>query len=215
MSIRRVITLLLTGAAVLLAADVRPGFATRDPRYKLKATDVLDIQYRYTPEFNQTISVQPDGFISLSIVGDVRVGGLTVNEARTAVLTKAKERLTDPEVAIALKEFEKPYFVVGGEVGAPGRYEMRGKVHAIQAIAMAGGFRGPTAKHSQVLLLRPTENDDLAETRLLNLKDLKKLEEQNIELQPGDTLLVPQNRISKVERIIRWVNVGVFWNPLP
>src|SRR5208282_37084 len=102
----------------------------------------------------QTVTVQPDGFVTLQIVGDLKLQGLTLEQLTAAILEKAAQRLNDPEVTIVLRYFEKPYFVVGGEVGAPGRFEMRGAVTALQAIQMAGGFKTASAKYSQVLLFR-------------------------------------------------------------
>src|SRR4051794_25067248 len=117
-------------------AQKSPPFAERDPRYRIQPTDVLEVHYRYTPEFDQTITIQPDGFVTLQVVGDVKLEGLTLEQANAAVLEKASRRLRNPEITLVLKDFEKPYFVVGGEVLNPGKFEMRGQVTAIQAIAI-------------------------------------------------------------------------------
>ena len=201
----------------LFAADqAHPAFAERDPRYRLQPNDVIEIQYRYTPEYNQTASVQPDGFVTLQLVGDVKVEGLTLDQARIAVRDQAATRLRDPEVFLVLKDYEKPHFVVGGEVTNPGRFDYRGRITAVEAIAMAGGFRTASAKHSQVILFWRA-NAGMGETRVLNMKEMMyapKLE-KDIVLRPGDMLLVPQNRVSKIERFVRWGNWGVYWNPIP
>lgn len=187
-----------------------PAFAEHDPRYRLQPSDVLEIHYRYTPEFDQTVTVEPDGFVSLEIVGDIKLRGLTLDQVRSAILQRASVRLKDPEITLALKEFEKPYFVVGGEVNTPGRFEMRGTVTAVEAIAMAGGFKN-SAKHSQVVLFRKV-SADLAKTQILNLKAAMtgSTSEPNIDLRSGDMLIVPQNRISKIERLVKIVNVGAY-----
>ena len=192
------IFLTLLGAAAALAQTSR--FSERNPRYVLQPSDVLEIHYRYTPEFDQTVTVQPDGFVALQIVGDLKLQGLTVDQLKTTILEKASQRLNNPEVTIVLKDFEKPYFVVGGEVGAPGRFEMRGEVTALQAIQMAGGFKTASAKHSQVLLFRRV-GPDLAETKILNLKTAMAVsaKEPLADLHSGDMLIVPQNR-SKQDR---------------
>jgi polysaccharide biosynthesis/export protein len=191
-----------------------PVFADRDARYRLQPNDVIETNYRYTPEFNQEVKVQPDGFVNLQLIGDLKVAGMTVEEARKAIAEKAGERLRDPELQLVLKEFELPHFVVGGEVGNPGKFEMHGEVTAIQAIAMAGGLK-ESSKHSQVLLLRRV-SPDLAETKLLNLKKMMDAgdRQEDVALRPGDILVVPKNRLSKIERVMKWANVGIFWNPV-
>lgn len=203
----------LVFAAAALAQNA--GFAERDPRYRLQPTDVVEVHYRYTPEFDQTVTVQPDGFATLQIVGDIKLQGLTLDQAKAAILQKASLRLREPEITLVLKDFEKPYFVVGGEVANPGKFEMRGAVTAVQAIAIAGGFKTASAKHSQVILFRRT-GSDLAKTEVLDLRTAMhpSHSEPLADLRPGDMLIVPQNFISKIERYIKWTNVGMYWNPI-
>src|SRR5215510_11442912 len=71
-------------------------------RYRLQPGDVIEVQFRYTPEFNQTVTVQPDGYVSLEIGGDLKVAGLTVEETRQAILAQAATRLQDPVASIVL-----------------------------------------------------------------------------------------------------------------
>jgi polysaccharide export outer membrane protein len=202
----------LMSAASLFAQNL--AFSEHDPRYRLQPSDVLEVHYRYTPEFDQSVTVQPDGFVTLQIVGDLKLQGLTLDEVKALLVEKASQRLKEPEITLTLKDFEKPYFVVGGEVGTPGRFEMRGSVTALQAIAMAGGFKN-SSKHSQVVLFRRV-GPDLAKTEVLNLKAAMtaSASEPNISLRPGDMLIVPQNRVSKIERYVKWGNFGAYINPL-
>ena len=189
-------------------------FSERDPRYRLQPSDTLEIHYRYSPEFDQTVTVQPDGFVALQLAGDLKLQGLTVDQAKAAILEKATQRLRDPEITVVLKDFEKPYFLVGGEVANPGRFEMRGPVTAIEAIAMAGGFKTASAKHSQVILFRRV-GPDLAKTEILDLKAAMSpsATEGLADLKSGDMLIVPQNRVSKIERFVKWGNYGIYGNP--
>jgi len=183
-------------------------------RYILQPGDEVTVQYRYTPEFDQTIKVQPDGFVSLEVVGDVKLGGLTINQARELIVEKAKVRLKDPEIALSLKDFEKPFFVVAGEVVKPGKFELRDHLTAMQAVMLAGGFKDQ-AKASQVIVFRRL-NSELSETKILNFKDAaqKGGKFQDLILQPGDMLMIPQNTITRIERYMKAVNVGMFFNPL-
>jgi len=198
---------------LLLAGSIfgQTGFTEHDPRYRIQPSDVIEVHYRYTPEFDQTVTIQPDGFVALQIVGDLKLQGLTLDQVRAAILAKASLRLKDPEITLVLKDFEKPYFVVGGEVANPGRFEMRGQVTAVQAIAMAGGFKAASAKHSQVVLFRRV-GPDLAKTEILNLKSAMsaKNTEPLADLRPGDMLIVPQNAVSKIERFVKWANIGTY-----
>src|SRR3954467_14307074 len=154
---------------VSLAAQVQtpPRLTTvTEDRYHLQPGDVLEVQFRYSPEFNQTVTVQPDGYITMEIGGDLKVAGFTVEQTKQAILRQASTRLQDPVATVLLKEFQKPYFVVSGGVATPGKIEMRERVTALQAIMLAGGMK-ETARSSQVVVYRAI-NSDFAEVKLLN-----------------------------------------------
>jgi polysaccharide export outer membrane protein len=201
---------------VSLAAQVKtpPRLSTvTEERYRLQPGDVLEVQFRYSPEFNQTLTVQPDGYITLEIAGDLKVAGFTIDQTREAILRQARTRLQDPVATVLLKEFQKPYFVVSGEVSQPGKIEMRERVTALQAIMLAGGMK-ETAKSSQVVVFRKI-NSDTAEVKLLNLKSIKKTSdlENDLTLQAGDMVYVPRDKISKVERFMKIASIAAFMAP--
>jgi polysaccharide biosynthesis/export protein len=206
---------LLTNASAAIAQQQRaPRLTTvTEERYRLQPGDVLEVQFRYSPEFNQTVSVQPDGYISLEIGGDLKVAGLTVEQTREAILKKASTRLQDPVATIVLKEFQKPYFVVSGEVNTPGKIEMRERVTALQAIMLAGGMK-EGANSGQVVVFRRI-NSDTAEVKLLNLKSIRRTAdlENDLTLQAGDMVFVPRDKISKIERFMRLASVAAFIAP--
>lgn len=197
------------------AQDLRPPRLTTvtENRYRLQPGDVLEVQYRYTPEFNQTVTVQPDGYVSLEIGGDLKVAGFTIEETRQAILRQANKRLHDPIATIVLKEFQKPYFVVSGEVTQPGKIEMRERVTALQGIMLAGGMK-ESAKSSRVVIFRQI-NSDMAEVKVLNLKDIRRTSdlENDLTLQAGDIVYVPRDKLSKVERFMRLVSVAALITP--
>src|SRR5580765_7748425 len=206
---------LLAAPAFVRAQEQRPPRLTTvtEDRYRLQPGDVLEVQYRYSPEFNQTATVQPDGYISLEIGGDLKVAGFTVEQTREAIMRRASERLQDPVMTIVLKEFQRPYFVVAGEVAQPGKIEMRERVTALQAIMLAGGMK-EGAKSSQVVVFRRI-NSDIAEVKLLNLKSIRRTAdlENDLTLQPGDMVYVPRDKISKIERFMRIASIGAFIAP--
>jgi polysaccharide export outer membrane protein len=181
-------------------------------RYQIQPSDTIAISYRYTPEFDFTGVVQPDGFINAPIIGDLKIAGLTLDQARDVVLGKAAVRLRDPEISVLLKDFVKPAFTVGGEVGQPGKFDLRGHVGVSEAIAMAGGFK-PTAKHTQVLLLRRYDGEHVS-TQLIDIQKLshKPNAEPEFQIVAGDFLYVPQSRFSRIERILPIASLGLL-NP--
>jgi polysaccharide biosynthesis/export protein len=185
----------------------------RYPRYELRADDVLDISFEFTPEFNQTVTVQPDGFITLRGVGDVHVAGRTVPELTGTIRTAYGNILKDPAIALTLKDFDKPYFTAGGAVARPGKYELRGNTTVVEAIAIAGGLND-SAKHSQVLLFRRVSGDWM-EANVLDVKQMLKDKslKEDLHLKPGDMIFVPQSRISKIRRYIPVPGIGVGMNP--
>jgi polysaccharide biosynthesis/export protein len=182
------------------------------PLYRLRPSDVVEVSFTVAPEFNQILTVQPDGYVTLKDAGAVLAEGLTVAQFGETVRKAYTGYLHDPEVAVALKDFERPYFVVGGEVGKPGKYELRSDTTVAEAVQIAGGFTSQ-AKHSQVVLFRRV-NDDLVETRLLNLKKMLKQSSlrEDAHLRPGDLVFVPQNSISKISRFLSRPSMSMYMN---
>ena len=184
------------------------------PVYTLHTGDVMTLNYRYTPEFDQTATVQPDGEVNLNIVGAVKVEGLSVDEARQRIVDLAAARLNHPELTITLEEFVQPYIVVAGEVDRPGKLDLRENTTALQAIMLAGGFKD-SARDTQVVLFRRI-NADEAEVRKLDLHKITKHAdlERDTELEPGDMLLVTRNKLEHLSRIMKASNLGVYFNPV-
>lgn len=184
----------------------------RHPLYRLRPSDVVEVTFTVAPEFNQVVAVQPDGYVMLKDAGLVQAQGLNMQEFSAAVRKAYAGYLHDPQAAVALREFERPYFIVGGQVGKPGKYELRSDTTVAEAVQIAGGLT-PQAKHSQVVLFRRV-NDDLVETRLLNLKKMLKESrlKEDAHLQPGDLVFVPQNTISKISRFLTKPAVSMYMN---
>jgi polysaccharide biosynthesis/export protein len=184
----------------------------RHPLYRLQPSDVVEIDFVVAPEFNQTLTIQPDGYVMLKDAGMVEAQGLNMAEFSAAVQKAYRGYLHDPQAAVTLKDFERPYFIVGGEVGKPGKYELRSDITVAEAVQIAGGLT-QQSKHSQVVLFRRV-NDDLMETRLLNLK--KMLKERSLKedahLRPGDLIFVPQNSISKIARFVSKPSASMYLN---
>ena len=183
-------------------------FQQRDRRYKLEAGDSFEVFFELNPEFNQTATVQPDGYITLRGTGDLQVANCTMPELTQVFRSAYSQILHEPRITVVLKDFEKPYFVANGQVGRPGKYDLRGDTTLTQAIAMSGGFLD-SAKHSQVLLFRRA-SEGWFSAQIFNVKKMEK--EGNLHedphLQPGDMLFVPKNHFSKIKPFLPGYSVG-------
>jgi polysaccharide export outer membrane protein len=193
-----------------------PAFQERNPPYRFRVNDSFDLEFPFSPEFNQAgVRVGPDGYIPLHGAQQIHVAGLTVPQASDAIRNAYSGILHEPAVTIVLKEFEKPYFVVSGQVEKPGKYDLLGDTTATQALAVAGGLTD-SAKHSQVLLFRRVSTEWVKVTKLnvkqmLNSANLK----EDLFLQPGDMLYVPKNAISKIKPYIPYTNTGMVYSAHP
>jgi polysaccharide export outer membrane protein len=200
-----------TVAAVAGSSTGTPQFQTRDARYKIEPGDSFDITFDLSPEFNQTgVSVQPDGFVTLHGVGDVKVQGETVPQLTETLRKVYGKILNDPAISVVLKDFQRPYFIADGQVSRPGKYELRGDTTLTEAIAMAGGFL-ETAKHSQVVLYRRVDSNWLS----AQIIDVKKMENdhslrEDPFMHPGDMLFVPKNKMSKIKPFLPNTGVGSY-----
>ncbi len=186
----------------------------RHPLYRLSKSDTVDINFTFSPDFNQTLTVQPDGFVALKGAGTLLAEGLTVPQMQQAVAYAYRGFLREPEVTVTLKDFDKPYFLASGEVARPGKYELRGDLTVNEAVAIAGGFT-QQARHSQVVVFRRI-SAYVAESHVLDVKkmlDSRDLHE-DLHLQPGDFIFVPQSRISKIRRYIPTNFMSWYMNPL-
>src|SRR5215475_6738644 len=191
-----------------------PQLRTRNPRYRVQPNDILELSFRYTPEFDQEVTVQPDGFVQLKgLSNDVKIQEQSVPEVIATIKKAYADVLRDPVVSVVLRDFEKPYFIAGGQVGRPGKYDLRGPTSAAQAIAIAGGF-SDFAKNKQVLLFR-RYSDDMVEVKVLNLKRVLKNKDprEDLMLQPGDMLYVPKTAMAAFDRFLPRTSLGTYFSP--
>jgi polysaccharide export outer membrane protein len=187
-----------------------PQLQPRYPRYVIQREDVLLISFPLSPELNQTVTVQPDGFINLQTAGSLHVQGMTVPGIMEALKEAYAGILHDPSINVDLEDFQKPFFTVTGQVGKPGQYELRSDITVAEAIAVAGGLQS-TAK-TQVFLFHRTSNDWF-QVEKLNLKTIfnGKNVNEDATIRPGDMIFVPENYITKFRRYVPYsVNAGSY-----
>jgi polysaccharide export outer membrane protein len=185
----------------------------RYPRYKISADDVMELHFPLSPEYDQSVTVQPDGYISLIGANSIHVQGLSVPELVDAVKTAYAKILHDPIISVDLTDFQKPFFVVSGQVNKPGQYDLRSDITVSEAIAIAGGF-APTAK-TQVFLYHRVSSGWM-EVKQLKLKDIlhgKNVDEDAM-MHPGDMIFVPEKFITNFRKYVPY-SFGIYATPTP
>ena len=182
--------------------------------YLLRPGDTVSVSYRFTPEFDDTETIAPDGRLALKNFGQLQAAGASVLERQAHILDLSRSKLINPEVSVALKDFEHPQIVVAGEVRAPARIDLRRPTTALQAILLAGGPNGDSALNHVYVFRRV--DADTAQTIVLNLRHLNTRDRaaHDLLLQPDDMVLVRQDALATVERYVRLVTLGVYFNPL-
>jgi polysaccharide export outer membrane protein len=193
--------------------DDRPALQQRNPRYQVQRDDILIITFALSPELNQTVTIQPDGYINLQSAGSLYIQGMTVPEVVEALKKTYAKTLHDPIIDVDLKDFQKPFFVALGQVGKPGQYDLRYDMTVTEAIATAGGFT-PGAK-TQVFLYHRVSNE-WASVSELNIKDI--LHGKNINedahIMPGDMIFVPEKFITKFRKYVPYAfGIGTSFEP--
>jgi protein involved in polysaccharide export with SLBB domain len=186
-----------------------PQFAERNPRYRIQRDDVLSITFPLSEELNQQVTVQPDGYVVLQTAGSVHLQGLTVPEAVDAIKQAYAKILHNPIVNVDLKDFQRAFFTILGQVNKPGKYDLRYDMTVPEAIAVGGGF--VSSAKTQVFLYHRISETQM-EARELNVRDFlngKNVNEQP-HLSPGDMIFVPEKFITKFKKYIPY---GVALNP--
>ncbi len=163
---------------------------TPPPGYLIGPDDVLQVLYWREKDLSAEVTVRPDGMISLPLLNDVQASGLTPDKLRDSVTEAAKRFVEDPSVTIVVKQINSRKVFITGEVAKPGPYPLTAPTTVLQLIAMAGGL-SEFADSKNITIMR-TENGRPVSLSF-NYKDVTKRKnlKQNIELKPGDTVIVP------------------------
>ena len=154
--------------------------------YRIGTEDVLGILFWREMEMSGDVTVRPDGMITLPLLGDVRAVGLSTDQLRDILQKNASKILTDANVTVVVRQINSRKVYVTGQVGMSGAYPLVGPRTVLQAIAMAGGLT-EYAKGEEILIVRGSMTFKFNYKEVLHGRKL----EQNIQLQPGDQVLVP------------------------
>lgn len=179
----------------------RPVPDHRNTRYRICRDDVMVISFPLAPELVQTVTVQPDGYIALQGAGSLLIQGLTVPQVAEAIKKAYSGILHDPIIDVSLIDFQRPFYIVSGQVNKPGQYDLRYDTTVTEAIAVAGGFAS-TAK-TQIFLFHRI-SPDWAEVKKLKLNGILngKTVNEDVHMMPGDMIFVPEKAITKFRKYV-------------
>jgi polysaccharide biosynthesis/export protein len=160
--------------------------------YIIGPEDVLEITVWRNQDLSKVVAVRPDGRISMPLIGDVTAVGRTPSQLTEEIVSRLKEFKESPSIAIVVKEVNSYTVFILGEVQKPGKYPLKSKTTLLQGITIAGGFT-PTAARNKMVLFRFVDNGTGDERMKASYDDivLRDGSRQNVELKPGDTVVVP------------------------
>jgi protein involved in polysaccharide export with SLBB domain len=170
--------------------------------YQLHRGDALDIKFFYTPELNESVTVRPDGKISLQLIGEVDTVGLTPWHLARTLRERYTGILVNPEVAVLVRRFAGQKAYVGGEVDKPGLISFDGRLTLLQALIQVGWLK-KSAELRNVVILR-NSGSEVPTTLFVDLRQLirKPAEAKEMVLQPFDVVYVPKSTVAKLNDFV-------------
>jgi polysaccharide export outer membrane protein len=156
--------------------------------YRVGADDELAISVWHEPELSQVVVVRPDGMITLPLLNDVSVVGLSTEEVQSLLVQKLRPLVNDPQVTVTVKAARSKKVFLVGNVTKQGSYPLTGKMTVLELVAEAGGL-GPFAKTGSIYILRKEGGKEIRVH--FNYKKALSGKAENPELLPGDMVVVP------------------------
>lgn len=181
------------GVSAIAHAELFGKFSnTVSSDYIIGAEDVLEITVWRNADLSKVVQVRPDGRFSMPVIRDVTAVGKTTSQLADEITKKLKEYVQNPVVAVSVREVNSYSIFLLGEVVKPGKYPLKSKTTLLQGITIAGGFT-PIAARNQVVIFRFKDSGPGMQTLTASYDDivLRGGIGQNVELQSGDTVVVP------------------------
>jgi len=161
---------------------------TYGEEYVIGPEDVLEIDVWNNPALSKRVPVRPDGKISMPLIRDVTVAGMTALQVREKLTEAFGQFVGSPEVTVTIAEINSYKIFVQGEVAHPGAYPIKSRTTLVQVIAMSGGFT-QWAEKSNIVVIRITEKG--TERLPADYKRIVSGDDPDVPLRPGDTVIVP------------------------
>jgi len=181
-------------AEINIDTNINTNINTEEPvdasAYVIGAMDVLEIQVWKEPDLSRQVLVRPDGKITLALIGDIQASGMNTLDLKALLTERLRNFVDNPEVTVTLLESRSKNFYIIGKVNRPGTYQLSPNMTVLQALSAAGDLADWADKDSIRIIRRSGEKEEIIPFDYDKVVSGKKLE-QNILLQPNDTIVVP------------------------
>ena len=174
---------------------------TKSIVYTIAAGDRLDIKFFYNPELNESVTVRPDGVISLQLIDEIKAAGLKPAELDQKLTDLYSRELRKPVLTVIVRSFTRQRIYVGGEVNTPGLIVLPAGMSTLQAIFQSGGFK-ETADPAETLVIRKGENSKPVPIRIDLAAVMDADGGSDFKLQPDDIVYVPKSSIANTNKFI-------------
>jgi len=170
--------------------------------YVIQPGDSLDVKFFYNPELNESVTVRPDGKISLQLVDEVQASGLTPAELDEILTKRYSHELKKPAIAVIMRSFTRQRVYVGGEVNRQGIIDLTTGMTALQAVIDAGGFKETALPEGAIIIRKGPDKRPVPLRADLHKALYGKSPESRIPLKPYDIVFVPKSAIAKANKFV-------------
>lgn len=162
--------------------------------YHISAADLIAVTVYQDLDMNRKVRVNANGTISMPLIGEVKVGGMTLIEAQAAIEGKLAKFLVSPQVSLFIEEYGNKTVFVMGEVQRPGSLPIptESRMTVLEAISTAGGFT-PIAAQDRTRVLRNVNGVSVSYTIEIKAITQQGQKEKDMVLEPNDVIYVPQS----------------------
>lgn len=181
--------------------------------YVIQPGDQISLDFYLNPEFNDDVTVRPDGKVTLRLIGDVQAGGLTPDQLAQVLDKDYLSELRNPDAAVHVKNMPSRQVYVAGQVGKPGAFPLENGMTALQAISEAGGVTDEASKDA-VLIRRDACGQPFGvKINVASAKGGTGSAAQDVALDPRDVIVVPRSGIASVDLFVKQYIQGLL--PIP
>jgi polysaccharide export outer membrane protein len=172
-----------------VGSNAAPSASAITSQFVLGTADVIKINVWKNADLSQTATIGPDGFVSLPLLGDVHVAGMTANQLAQDLKSRLSSYVVNAQVTVGIVDIRSRQVYVTGQVGKPGGYPLIVPISVLQLIAQAGGLN-TFANRKNIEILRGS-GGHMERLKFNYNSAVRGDPKQNISLQAGDTVIVP------------------------